>query len=151
MCLMSYTYDGISGVPFSTNRLGTYPFLISYPVLCIYSMLRHDFHVGFILSHNGNPPGCPVKSDRWPASYPPHNRPSTCPSSCACASPSGTSFPAAAPSMISRRSEWLLPFLVALRTALYLDCFHTKAQSPLARSSASAARVKKKKESCRWW
>jgi hypothetical protein len=52
--------------------------------------------------------------------------------------------------MISRRSEWLLTFLAALRTAVYLDCFHTKAQSPPARSSASTVRVKKKKESC-WW
>jgi len=49
--------------------------------------------------------------------------------------------------MISRRSEWLLTFFVALRTALYLGCFHTKAQSPPARSSASAVRVKKKKVS----
>jgi hypothetical protein len=48
------------------------------------------------------------------------------------------------------RSEWLLNFLIALRTALHLNFFHTKAQNPPARISARTARMNEN-EPCWWW
>jgi hypothetical protein len=130
-------------------RLPLFDFLSS-PMHLQHAKTRLPCGCYFVLQWNSPP--CPVKSGRSPVAHLPHNRSPTSPSACACASPSpnSTPIPGCRPVHDIPRSEWLLNFLIALRTALHLNFFHTKAQNPPARISARTARMNEN-EPCWWW